>query len=171
MVDPNVVHRQPFSSLRESVNTFSAHVFPPVHPHQYFTRLFCSFPQFVAELDVCTLLHCAVTLSNTDYVQLAAVGLNCRSHAVHAVRRLSPCLWRTMHMRQVAVQVLNHSPNFLDNLVHLQTNYHKFINITTLPKFILSTNCDLNLDNYVEIIPFMLFVNKHFFHCQCSLCY
>ena len=47
------------------VNTFSAHCFPPVHLHLHFTHLRCSFPQFVAELDVCTLLHCTVTLRST----------------------------------------------------------------------------------------------------------
>ena len=47
------------------VNIFSAHGFPPVHQHQHFTRLRCSFPQFVAELDVCTSLQCAVTLPLT----------------------------------------------------------------------------------------------------------
>ena len=36
--------------------------FPPVHLHQHFTRFRWSFPQFVAELDVCMLLHCAMTL-------------------------------------------------------------------------------------------------------------
>ena len=44
------------------VNTFSAHGFPPVHMHQHFTRFRCSFLPFVAELQVCTLLHCAVAL-------------------------------------------------------------------------------------------------------------
>ena len=42
------------------------------------------FPQFVAEL-VCTTSH-------SDYIQLAAVGLHCWSHAVHAVCRFSLCL-------------------------------------------------------------------------------
>ena len=56
----------PFAkALGPFLNTFSAHGFPPVHPHQHFTRLRCSFPQIIAELDVCTLLHCAVTLSLT----------------------------------------------------------------------------------------------------------
>ena len=57
----------PFAKAFEPfVNTFSAHGFPPVHLHQHFTRLRCSFPQFVAELDVCTLLHCALTLPLTQ---------------------------------------------------------------------------------------------------------
>ena len=47
------------------VNIFSANGFPPVHLHQHFTRLCCSFPEFVADRDVCTLLHCAVTLPLT----------------------------------------------------------------------------------------------------------
>ena len=64
MADPNVSHPQSFPFLRESVNAFSAHGFPPVHLHQHFTRLSCSFPQFVAEL-ACTLLHTAVTLPLT----------------------------------------------------------------------------------------------------------
>ena len=63
-----------------------------------------------------TCLHIAplrsVTIYHTDYVQLAAVGLHCRSHAIHAGCRFSTCFWRTMrmraHMRQVSIQ------NFLD---------------------------------------------------------
>ena len=47
------------------VNTVSAHGFTSVHLHQHFMRLRFSFPQFVEELDVCTLLHCAVTLPLT----------------------------------------------------------------------------------------------------------
>ena len=57
------------------------------------------------------LLGCDTT-SHTDYVQMAADGLHCRSHAVHAVCWFSPCLWRTMHMCQVAIQIWHHSPNF-----------------------------------------------------------
>ena len=74
MGDPNVAHPHSFPSLRESVNTFSAHGFPPVHVHQHFTHLCCSLPQFVAEL-VCTLRHWTVTTYHTDYVQLAGVGV------------------------------------------------------------------------------------------------
>ena len=52
------------------------------------------------------------------HYQLATVSLHCRSHAVHAVCRFSPRLWRTMcmhvHMRQVAIEIWHHSPNFLD---------------------------------------------------------
>ena len=56
----------PFTKAFEPfVNTFSAHGFPPVHLYQHFTHLRCSFPQFVAELEVCALLHCAVTLPIT----------------------------------------------------------------------------------------------------------
>ena len=48
----------PFAKAFEPfVNTFSVHGFPPVHLQQYFTHLHYSFPQFVAELDVSTLLH------------------------------------------------------------------------------------------------------------------
>ena len=66
MADLNVAHPQSFPSLREPfVNTFSAHGLSPVHLHQHSVRLRCSFPQFVAERDVCLLLHCAVTLPLT----------------------------------------------------------------------------------------------------------
>ena len=69
MTASNVAQTQSFRSFRERlapfVNTFPAHGFPPVHLHQHFTRLRCSFPQFVAEVDVCTLLHCAMTLPLT----------------------------------------------------------------------------------------------------------
>ena len=66
IADWNVAHLQSFPFLRKCVRTilnkFSAHGLPPVHLHQHFTRLRCSFLQFVAELDVCTFLHYAVTL-------------------------------------------------------------------------------------------------------------
>ena len=56
----------PFAKAFEPfVNTFSVHGFPPLHLHQHFTHLHCSFSQFIAEVDVCTLLHCAVTLPLT----------------------------------------------------------------------------------------------------------
>ena len=105
-INLNVSHRSCANlcrtfSIITFVNTFSAHGFPPVHLQVHFTGLRCSFPQFVAERDVCTLLHCVVTTSHTDYVQLSAVGLHCRSHAVHVVCRFSPCLLRTMRMRHV----------------------------------------------------------------------
>ena len=59
-------HFLPFAKAFEPfVKVFSAHCFPPVHLHQNFMRLRCSFPHFVAELDVCTLLHYAVTLHPT----------------------------------------------------------------------------------------------------------
>ena len=70
LTDPNVAQPKSIASLHESVSTickqFSAHVFPPVHLYQHFMRLHCSFPKFVAELDVCMLLHCAVTLPLTQ---------------------------------------------------------------------------------------------------------
>ena len=78
-----------------------------------------SFPQFVAELDVCTLLHCAVTLplilSTFNWQQL----LNCRSHAVYSASWILPMSLKNhaharTHMRQAAIQIWHHSPNFLD---------------------------------------------------------
>ena len=87
VADPNMAHLQWYPSLRESINTFTAHGFPTVHLQKNFTRLCSGLLLFVAKL-LCMLLHCAVTLtSHTDYVQLAAVGLQCRSYAVHAVCR------------------------------------------------------------------------------------
>ena len=44
MADLNMAHPQLFPSFRESVNTSSAHGFPPVHLHQGFTHHCCSFP-------------------------------------------------------------------------------------------------------------------------------
>ena len=56
----------PFAKAFEPfVNTFSVHGFPPLHLHQHFTHLHCSFSQFVTELYVCMLFHCAVTLPLT----------------------------------------------------------------------------------------------------------
>ena len=61
MAVPNLAHPQSFPSHREIVHTISAHGFPPVHLHQHFTCLCCSFPQFIAQR-IYMLLHCAVTL-------------------------------------------------------------------------------------------------------------
>ena len=59
-------HFLPFTKAFEPfVNTFSAHGFPLIHLPQHFMRLRCSFPEFIAELHICTLLHCAVTLPLT----------------------------------------------------------------------------------------------------------
>ena len=53
----------PFAKAFEPfVNTFSVHGFPHIRLHQHFRS---GFHQFVAELNVCTLLHCAVTLPLT----------------------------------------------------------------------------------------------------------
>ena len=68
-----------------------------------------------------TCLHLAPlscnTTSHSEYVQLATVGLHCRSHA-SMLCRFSSCLWRTMRMRthmcQIAVEIWYHSPNSLD---------------------------------------------------------
>ena len=97
MADPNVAHVGyflPFEKAFEPfINTFSAHDFPPVHPHQHFTRLRCSFPQFVAELEVCTLFHCAVTLPLTltmfNWPQSVYTASHMQSMLCH---RFSPCV-------------------------------------------------------------------------------
>ena len=69
MAGPNVAHPQSFPPFAKAfepfVNTFFAHSFPPIHLNQHLTHLHCSFPPFVAEFDVCTLLHCAVKLPLT----------------------------------------------------------------------------------------------------------
>ena len=61
-------------------------------------------------------LRCNTT-SHTDYVQLAPVGLHCRSHAVRAVSILPMPLKNHAHARTHApsfVEIWHHSPNFLD---------------------------------------------------------
>ena len=103
------------------------------------------------------------TTSHTDLVQLAAVGLYCWSHAVHAVCRFYPCLWRTMrmrvHMRQAVVQIWHHSPNFLDTpciilLISLLMVFEKFpqidrsmsvVNIPSTNRSIFASRASENL--------------------------
>ena len=61
----SVVSFPPGKAFEPFINAFSAHGFHAVHLHQHFTRLRCNFPQFLEEIDGCTLLHCAVTLPLT----------------------------------------------------------------------------------------------------------
>ena len=70
MADPNVAHPQSFPSLRESVSTIRNYIFcsqlPYRTPATDIPRVSVAvFPKFAAELDVCSLLHCAVTLPLT----------------------------------------------------------------------------------------------------------
>ena len=111
------------TSLCDSVWTIPKHIFSSHLPSRTPAPTFHASPlKFSPICSRTWCLHVAPlrydTNSHTDYVQLAAVGLHCRSHAVHAVCRFSPCLSRTMcmhaHMSQVAVQIWHHSPNFLD---------------------------------------------------------
>ena len=103
MADQNVVQLSrflPFAKAFEPfVNKFSALGFPSLHLPQHSMRLSCSFPQFVAELYVCRLLHCAVTLPLT----LVAVGLHCQSMLCvdSPLVTEEPCAYT----RQVAVQI------------------------------------------------------------------
>ena len=123
MADPNVSHPQSFPSLRDSVWIIRKHIFCSQFSSRTPVPKFHASPLQVSPICNRTwylhvaLLRCDIT-SHTDYVQLAAVSLHCRSHGVHAVCRFSPCLSRTMrmraHMSQVAVQIWPHSPNLLD---------------------------------------------------------
>ena len=123
MADLNMVHPQSFPSLLKSVWTILKHIFCSQLPSHTPAPTFHPFPlQFSPIYSRTWYLHIALlcwdTTSHTDYIQLDAVCLHCRSHAVHAVCQFSPCLWRTMlmhaHMHQVAIQIWHHSPNFLD---------------------------------------------------------
>ena len=114
MAVPNVAHPRSLPYLREIVWTIRRHIFCSRLPYRTPAPTFHEYPlQFSAICSRTWCLHVALlscdTTSHSDYVQLAAVGLHCRSHAVHAVCRFSPCLCRTMrmraHMRQVAVQI------------------------------------------------------------------
>ena len=117
MADPNVAHPQSFPSLCESVWTIRKHGFPPVHLCQHFTRLRSCFPQFVVELDVFTLLHCAVTLPLTLTTFNWPKSVYNVGHTQSILCVDSPqCLWRIYriraHMRQVSVQIRHLSQNF-----------------------------------------------------------
>ena len=101
--------------LRESVCTIRKPIFcsrlPSRTPAPTFNASPLKFPPPICSRTWCfhvSPLRCDTT-SHTDYVQLAAVGLQCRSHAVHDVYRFSPFLWRNMrmraHMRQVVVDM------------------------------------------------------------------
>ena len=113
MADPNVAHPQSFSSLCESVWTIRKHIFCSRLPSRPAPTFNASLLQFSPICSRTWCLHLALlrchSTAHTDYVHLAVVGLHCRSHAVHAVCRFFPFLWRTMcmhaHMRQVNFQM------------------------------------------------------------------
>ena len=77
----------------------SAHSFPSVHLHKHFTCL-----QFVAELYVCALCHSAVTLTMFNWPQSVYTA----SHMQSMLCQFSPCLWITMHLCQVTIQIWHH---------------------------------------------------------------
>jgi len=62
-------------------------------------------------------LHCDAT-SHTDHVWLPTAGLAWRSRVLYARWRFSMYLWIAMRMRahlaHVAIEISDHSPNFLD---------------------------------------------------------
>jgi hypothetical protein len=100
--DSNVAHPRSRPSCGESVyksviNTISVHGFHPVQLHQQFMRLRRRrFPQFVAELDVHSLLHCTATVPHTDYVPTARSEFTLNGHVLYARRRFSMYLWIAM---------------------------------------------------------------------------
>ena len=125
LADPNMAPPQSFPSLRENAWTIHKHILcsqlPSRIPAPKFHAVRCSFPQFVADLDICTLLHCAVTLPLTlttfNWPQSVYSADHMQSMLTSKCR-FSPCLWRIMrmraHMRQVAVKIWHHLPNVLD---------------------------------------------------------
>ena len=115
----------PFAKAFEPlVNIFSAHGVSPVHLHQHFTRLRCSFPQLVAVLDVCMLFHCAVTLPQSIHTashMQSILPISLKNHAPSCRSDMTPFIELFRHtcthhitQRQVVVQIWLHSSNFLD---------------------------------------------------------
>ena len=121
----NVAHPQLFPSHCESVWTSRKHIFCSRLPSFTLAPTFHVFPllfSLVRSRTWCSLvtpLHCDPT-SHTDYVRLPAAGLPWRSRVLYARWCFSTYLWIAMcmraHLAHVAVEILDHSPNFLDTL-------------------------------------------------------
>ena len=122
-VDLNVAHPQLFPSRRESIWINRKHIFCSRLPSHTLAPTFHASPSsfsLICSRTWCSLiapLHCDPT-SHTDYVRLPAAGLPWRSRVLYARWRFSMYLWIAMcmcaHLAHVAVQISDHSPNFLD---------------------------------------------------------
>ena len=93
MADQNVAHPQSFPSLHQSVWTICKHIFCSRLPSRTPAPKFHASPlQFSPICSRSWCLHVASlqcdTTSHTDYVQQAAVGLHCRSHAANVFVKL-----------------------------------------------------------------------------------
>ena len=121
--DPNVAHPQLFPSRHETIWTSCKHIFCPRLPSHTLAPTFHasqSLFSLICSRTLCSLvatLHCDHT-SHTDYVRLPTTGLPCRSHILYTRWCFSAYLWIAMCMRanlaHVAVEISDHSPNFLD---------------------------------------------------------
>ena len=122
-VDPNVAQPQLFPSRRENVWTSRKHIFCSRLPSRTFAPTFHASPSpfsLICRRTWCSLvtpLHCDPT-SHAHYVRLPAAGLPWRSRVLYATWRVSSYLWIAMciraHLAHVAVEISDHSPNFLD---------------------------------------------------------
>ena len=133
--NPNVAHPQLFPSHRKSIWTSRKHIFcsrlpsctlaPKFHASPSLFSLICSWTWF----SLVAPLHCDHT-SHTDYVWLPAVGLPWRSRVLYTTWCFLTYLWIAMcirtHVAHVAVEILDHSPNFLDTpCMHKQQTEYK----------------------------------------------
>ena len=120
---PNVAYPQLFPSCHESVWTSCKHIFCSQLPSRTLAPTFHASPSpfsLICSRTWCSLvapLHCDPT-SHTDYVRLPPVGLPWRSRILYATWRFSTYLWIAMcicaHVAHVAIEISDHSPNFLD---------------------------------------------------------
>ena len=112
-----------FPSLRERVWTSRKHIFCSRLP---FRKLAPTFHASSSPFSlICSRTRCSLVASlHCDpislYVRLHAAGLPWRSRVLYVRWRFSTYLWIAMSMRthlaHVAVEVSDHSPNFLDTL-------------------------------------------------------
>ena len=146
--DPNVAHPQSFPSRRKSVWTSRKHIFCSRLPSCTLAPTFHASPSplsLICSRTWCALvapLHCDPT-SHKDYVQLPAAGLPWGSRVFYTTWCFSTYLWIAIcirtHLAHVAVEISDHSPNFLDTscmyAILFITNDYKRGGKTTSDKF------------------------------------
>jgi hypothetical protein len=122
-VDQNMAHPQLFPSRHESIWTSRKHIFcwhlpsrtlaPTFHASLSPFSLVCSRTWCSAVAP----LHCDPT-SHSDYVRLPTAALPWRSRVLYATWHFSTYLWIATCIRaylaHVAIDISDHSPNFLD---------------------------------------------------------
>ena len=142
MANPNVAHPQSFPSLHKSIWTIRKHIFCSQLPSHTTAPTFhislLQFSQLVAELDVCTLLHCTVTLPLTltmfNWQQSVYTASHMQSMLYVDSPQVSeePCTCECLHTcAKLLFRYDTTHKTFETHLVWLDCNFSKY-----LPQFI-----------------------------------